>query len=492
MLVNVLGALVAIIDRKNKGNVIPAAIQMMKSLSERGNDSFGLATHDKVFLCESLRELSESRIHSSAAIGYGLNRIFSKDIPQPLADGTTRLAFEGRIYPTSEVPDCEKALSLTEERTDNGLGEFVHRVEGAYAAAIMHNGQLAVARDLLGCKPLYWGEARGIMAFASEQKALWTIGINMPRRFPPGEVWVLGAGDISVRKPDDLTCHAHRSDIDSAAEELSDLVVESIRRRSGDLKRVAIAYSGGVDSAVVASSSALAGLDVELFTVTMRGNGEVEHAKRSAEALGFPLTVKQYSLSDLRSSIPEVIKRIERADVMSLAIAVPIFWVAQLAEKEGFQAFFAGQGADELFGGYDRYVTAYQREGPEKANEMMMKDVQRIAELNLERDEQATAGSKAELRLPFSDLDLVRFALSLPIHLKIGGTDEALQKLILRRVAQLQGVPKSASERPKRAMQYATGVASSIREIAKQARITPRDYVSKQYDRFTRRLLVRS
>jgi len=478
-----LGALVAIADRRNMRNVVPAAIRMLQCLSERGSDSFGLATSDQVHWSDSLGQLSKMQMHSPVVVGYGLKRIFLKDTPQPIASNELRLVFEGRIYPTSGASDCDRALSWIKKNTGPGLRKFVREVDGSYAVATLDDERLSIARDPLGCKPLYLGEKEGIVAFASERKALWAIAVDSPIPLLPGAVETISEGTVSMQQPEVSEPNAcEETDLDSAARRLSELLVESIRKRAGDSRRVAVAYSGGVDSAVVASSSRLAGLDVELFTVTMRGNGELEHAEKSAEALDLPLVAKKYSQSDLRQVIPSVLWKIEKPDVMNLAIAVPMFWTAHLAEEIGFQLIFAGQGADELFGGYDRYIAAYQHEGPEEADRLMTRDIQNLSGSSFERDEQATSGSRVELRLPFADPNLVRYVLSLPLHLKIGGVEEALQKHVLRRVAQLQGIPRFISEKPKRALQYTTGVEAAIRLVAGQEGLAPREYVSRCYD----------
>ncbi len=482
MLADALGALIAIIDRKGDGNIVPAAIEMMQSLSERGSDSFGLATPNDVFVCDSLRSLSNQHPSSSVAIGYNLNRIFSKDISQPLVDGELRIAVEGRIYPTSEDPDCRKVLSRLEGKKSIELQEFVKEVDGSYVMAMLLRGQLLVARDMLGSRPLYWGESKDIVAFASERKALWTLGIESPQRFPPGGVGAIKEGRVSVQRSDvPVPPTRQEIDLDSAARTLSELIIESIKRRAGDLKRVAVAYSGGLDSAVVASSSRSAGLDVELFTVTARGNGELEHARKTAEELGFPLVVRQYSLADVSKAISQVLRRMEKPNVTDVAVAIPIFWACQLAEQAGHHSIFMGQGADELFGGYDRYISTYQKEGPQEANGLMMRDVLSLSELSFERDEQVSAGTKVELRLPFADRELVGFVLSLPLSLKIGGVEESRQKLVLRRVAKLQRIPGSVSEKPKRAIQYSTGVAASIRVLSRKASLAPQEYISATY-----------
>jgi len=462
---------------------------MMRSLTARGSESFGVGTPDEVFVCDSLPQLSDQRIDSPVVVGFNLNRILTKDVPQPLDNGELRLVFEGRVLPTSEISDCKRALSWLEQKQDTRLHDFVKEVDGSYAMAMLHEKQLLVARDTLGCKPLYWGEANGIVAFASERKALWVLGIESPQTFPPGGAGSVREGVVSVQGSDAWEPPIEREiDLDSAARRLSELITESIRKRMGDLRRVAVAYSGGLDSGVVACCSRAAGLDVELLTVTAKGNGEFEHAKKTARELELPLVARQYSLIDVRAAISQALQRMEKPNVMDVAIAIPILWTSQLAQEKGFQAIFMGQCADELFGGYDRYISAYQRQGPEEARRMMMKDILSLSELSLERDEQVSAGTKVELRLPFADKELMRFVLSLPLSLKIGGVEESNQKLILRRVAKLHGIPRSISERPKRAMQYSTGVDASIRSLARSVGLTPQKYVLETFNHIRKKL----
>jgi len=94
--------------------------------------------------------------------------------------------------------------------------------------------------------------------------------------------------------------------------------------------------------------------------------------------------------------------------------------------------------------------------------------------------------------LPFADRELVGFVLSLPLSLKIGGVEESRQKLVLRQVAKLQGVPNSVSERPKRAIQYTTGVATSIRMLSRKASLAPQEYISKIYNDMRREMRSRT
>jgi asparagine synthetase B (glutamine-hydrolysing) len=75
--------------------------------------------------------------------------------------------------------------------------------------------------------------------------------------------------------------------------------------------------------------------------------------------------------------------------------------------------------------------------------------------------------------------------------LKIEKNADSLRKLVLRKVAEHIGLPKSISEKPKRAVQYSTGINDSLKKIAKKQKSTPKEYVNKlffsQFDHATKK-----
>jgi len=73
-----------------------------------------------------------------------------------------------------------------------------------------------------------------------------------------------------------------------------------------------------------------------------------------------------------------------------------------------------------------------------------------------------------ELRLPFADLGLVEFGLSLPTELKLSLEPDSLRKLVLRRLAEKLGFPGEVAQKPKRAVQYSTGVNNALRKLARR------------------------
>jgi asparagine synthase (glutamine-hydrolysing) len=176
-----------------------------------------------------------------------------------------------------------------------------------------------------------------------------------------------------------------------------------------------------------------------------------------------------------------VVRLIEEADPVKAAIGVPFYWTAEKASEAGFKVILAGQGADELFGGYRRYVSEYCQNGAEKVRKLMFDDVARIHESNLERDLKITSFKDVELRLPFGSYDLAKFALSLPVDCKIEPKADTSRKLVLRKMALNVGVPASIAEKPKKAVQYSTGINDAVKRIAKKKGKTVKEYVGELF-----------
>jgi len=195
-----------------------------------------------------------------------------------------------------------------------------------------------------------------------------------------------------------------------------------------------------------------------------------------------PVTIRTYDVADVKDTLAKVLWLIEEPDVMKASVAIPLFWSAQVASKLGCDVLLSGQGADELFGGYRRYLNIYKTKGFEKVAESLFRDTLTSYETNFQRDEPLCTYHKIELRLPFVDTSVVRFALSLPVSLKIQSADDCLRKRILRQLAKALGVPAFVAERPKKAIQYSTGVDKALRDLAKTKGSTLHEYVSKVFN----------
>jgi asparagine synthase (glutamine-hydrolysing) len=139
----------------------------------------------------------------------------------------------------------------------------------------------------------------------------------------------------------------------------------------------------------------------------------------------------------------------------------------------------AGQGADELFGGYRRYLNLYTRFGESAAEKAMVSDIAKMHEQNFEQAFKACSFHNIELRLPLVSYPLVEFALSLPLNFKIVSKNDALRKFVLRKTAEKLGLPKQIVYKPKKAVQYATGVDKALKKLAKRQNLPVRQYLQR-------------
>jgi len=267
----------------------------------------------------------------------------------------------------------------------------------------------------------------------------------------------------------------------TATHELQTLLEHSVEERVSGLKEVAVAFSGGLDSSIIASLVKKSGANVVLIHVSLENEPEVEFAKQAAEELKLPLFSHLYGRYDVQKAVQKVIRVIEEPDPVKVSIGIPIYWTAEKTAEMDCRVMLAGQGADELFGGYRRYVDDYLEDNDERTQRAIFSDIIGMYEANLERDFKTCNYFNVELRLPFATYRIAKFAINLPLELKIERTDNTLRKLVLRRVARDLGLPQLIADRPKRAIQYATGINQAIKKIAKQEGVSMTKYLQKEF-----------
>jgi len=317
---------------------------------------------------------------------------------------------------------------------------------------------------------------------ASNRTALWKLGITEACSFPPGNLASVSSEGFKFKPVKALAyVKPHQVTMVEAAQKLQELLEHSIRVRVRDVKEVAVAFSGGLDSSVIAFLAKKCGANVRLVHVSLGGQPETEEAKKAADELELPLTCCLFGNEDVEKTVPKVVELIEEADPVKVAVGIPFYWVAEKTAESGLRVLLAGQGADELFGGYQRYVNEYLSHGAEKVRETMFADVVRLHESNIERDEKICGFHDVELRLPFASFQIAEFALGLPVDLKIEKKADGLRKLVLREVAKNFSLPASVVEKPKKAVQYSTGVNAVLEKIAKRHGSTINEYVKKLF-----------
>lgn len=485
-----MGAITAIVSKKNE-NVAKKAVTMLKMVEHKDAETFGLASPTTVIIGKSIGDLQDKEPSSSVLIGHVFSKILMSDAPQPIKFHEGTFVFEGRIYSlNTEFSSVEFVTEKLNQNLENAEA-LIKDFEGGFAFAVAESGRLMAGRDSLGSYPLYYGENTALAALASERKALWKIGIKQAHSFPPGHIAVVDKHGFRF-KPAKTLAHARTKQItmQTAAKKLSSLLQQSVKQKVSGLKEVAVAFSGGLDSTIIASLAKKFGVEVHLISVSLKNQPEIEQAKKAAEALNLPLHICLYSEKTVEKVLPKVLWLIEDANPVRTSIGIPVFWTAEKTSKMGFRVMLAGQGADELFGGYKRYLNDYMQYGEEFVQKTIFNDIIKMYENNFERDTKICNFHNVELRLPFAIHQLAKFAASLPLKLKIESPNDALRKTVLRKVAEDIGLPRFIVKKPKRAMQYATGVNKVIKKLAKEKGYSTREYLQEMFQTVFKRMIT--
>jgi len=481
MVVN-MRATIAVFNKKSK-SALPTAIDVLKNHMAEQSLNFTVCSSKTMVSHKSPDVLSKQDIDSSIVIGCSFTKEAKKAYSFHQTENTT-VVFEGSLYTSlaKEALIQEAFKDFLHHETQ--LYPLIEKVEGDYSFFVLKNGQISVVRDPIGVQPLYYGENNEVAAFASNRKMLWQIGIEKVVSFPPGNLCLLTKAGFQFKPVRTVTyVEPKQVSMDEAALEVQRFLEQSVKARVAGLKEVAVAFSGGLDSSIIAYMASKCGVGVNLIHVSLENEPEVETAFEASEKLNLPMQVHLFKEADVEKALPCVVNLIEEADPVKVAIGVSTYWSAQRAQEEGYAVLLAGQGADELFGGYQRYVKEGYEKGAESAHQTMFHDIRGIHEKNLERDTKICIASDVELRLPFVSFNLIDYALGLPVNLKFEQKQDTLRKLVLRKVALNLGLSTTIVNKPKKAVQYSTGINNAIKRIAQKKDQTVNEYITELFQK---------
>ncbi|HAH08192.1 MAG TPA: asparagine synthase (glutamine-hydrolyzing) [Elusimicrobia bacterium] len=317
------------------------------------------------------------------------------DQPMASADGFLRIVFNGEIYNFKELREelrAEGACFRTESDTEVllegyarwGLEKLLPKLAGMFAFALFDHRTktLHLARDRAGKKPLFYRDAGGTFAFASEMRALLALLPSRPGldpegldafltlkfvpspatlvqgvlKLPPGhllskrgsepakvERWWQPLGGKACASPE------------AALERTRELLATAVRRRLVSDVPVCLFLSGGIDSSLIASFLAESGSQgMAAYSIgydDLPAYSEYPYARMVAER--FKLDYRKVELGS------KEVSRLLEDDTLVLDepisdwVWVPLYQLSRRAHEDGFKVVLVGEGADELFFGYD-------------------------------------------------------------------------------------------------------------------------------------------
>ncbi len=305
---------------------------------------------------------------------------------------------------------------------------------------------IIVGRDRVGTRPLFY-HAGSTIAAASDHRLL--RGLEGGRLLEPGESVNLADG---ATKSHPLPTTQSPKSREEAANVLLQRLDASVKMRTRGKRRVAVSFSGGLDSSIVAHCASKYA-DVILCSVFARGSRDERSAREAAEALGLKMVGVEAREEDVRRELQSMDLNFSPSS-MDRALWAIYSISARLARMNGAETILLGQLADELFGGYVKYERAQAVKGGSQAQRMMAEDIARCGREGLIRDEQACS-RWIEPAFPFTDESIVALGLAVPPEMKIAHGE---RKAILRDAARNLDLPESIVEAPKKAAQYSSGV----------------------------------
>jgi asparagine synthase (glutamine-hydrolysing) len=318
---------------------------------------------------------------------------------QPMVNSTgDAISFNGEIYNYRELRknQVERGYKFrSNSDTEVILAEFgqhgtnvFQRLRGMFALALWDesNKQVILARDRFGIKPLYYCQAGEELYFASEMKSLlpflpristnhsalaeyltfqYTISgqtmFDGIKELPPGHYLTVRDSDVSLTKYWDVTYDVeHGKPEEYFKSRLEDLLGDSVDMHLRSDVEIGAYVSGGLDSSLIYSlASSRTGRGLKAFHGRFPGHDgfdESDYARDVTESHAGVLSVKDISAADFVANISKVIYHLDQP--VAGPGAFPQFMVSELASKD-VKVVLGGQGGDEIFGGYARYLIAY-------------------------------------------------------------------------------------------------------------------------------------
>ena len=346
---------------------------------------------------------------------------------QPFKLGKSYVVCNGEIYGFEKLKqelskkyafesdsDCEILLPLYKE-----YGTEMFAMLDAEFACIIYDGDLGeyiAARDPIGIRPLYYGyDKNGAIIFASEAKNLVELTDKiMP--FPPGHYYKGGqfVCYCDIAKVD-AVCH---DDLETVCRNIHDKLVAGVEKRLVADAKVGFLLSGGLDSSLVCAIAAKKSKEpIKTFAIGMSEDAiDLKYAKQVAEYIGSDHKEVFMTPDEVLASLETVIQLLGTYDITTIRASMGMYLVCKaIHEQTDIRVLLTGEISDELFGykytDFAPDATAFQEESQKRIRELHMYDVLRA--------DRCISVNSLEARVPFGDIDFVKYVMSIDPELKL-------------------------------------------------------------------------
>ena len=346
--------------------------------------------------------------------------------------------------------DCEILLPLYQE---HGV-EMFSMLDAEFALILYdaETGGFVAARDPIGIRPLYYGyDKEGSILFASEPKNLLDLTDKiMP--FPPGHYYKDGqfVCYCDLTKVENI-CH---DDLDTICSNIREKLIAGVEKRLVADAKVGFLLSGGLDSSLVCSIAAKRSkTPIKTFAIGMSEDAiDLKYAREVAEHIGSDHTEVIITKDSVLSALEWVIMVLGTYDITTIRASMGMYLLCEAIHKNtDIRVLLTGEISDELFGykytDFAPSAEAFQKEAEKRLRELHMYDVLRA--------DRCISVNSLEARVPFGDLDFVKYVMSIDPEKKLNKYGKG--KYLLRRAFEGDYLPESILYREKAAFSDAVG-----------------------------------
>lgn len=227
-----------------------------------------------------------------------------------------------------------------------------------------------------------------------------------------------------------------------------------------------VAFSGGVDSSLLARLCSDQGKNVQLLTVGFFDAQKKDEIKKTSSILNLPIFIKELDLDALEKDLKNIIKS-KPSSLVELEIVLAFYQVFKLAKDNGIRTVLSANGIDELFCGYNKYKEILENKGTEgikNETDEFLANAKKTFLMN----KKTASDLGIDFIEPFLDDEFIEFAREIPVELKIKNPQDNLRKHIIREVALDLNVPREIALKRKDSMQYSTSIHAAIEKLARR------------------------
>ena len=414
----------------------------------RGPDAFKIIDTGRGLL--GFRRLAIMGLHPEGMQPFELGGSFVVCNGEIYGFETIKEGLRAKGYTFRSESDCEILLPLYEEYGTN----MFSMLDAEYALILFDakTKEYIAARDPIGIRPLYYGyDDKGTICFASEPKNLMKITKKiMP--FPPGHYYKEGKFICYCDMTQvDEVC---KDDLETVCLNIHDKLVKGVEKRLVADAKVGFLLSGGVDSSLVCAIAAKKSkAPIKTFAIGMSEDAiDLKYAKQVAEFIGSNHTEVIISKQDVLSSLEGVIELLGTYDITTIRASIGMYLVCKaIHENTDIRVLLTGEISDELFGykytDFAPNARAFQQEAEKRIRELHMYDVLRA--------DRCIAVNSLEARVPFGDLDFVKYVMAIDPELKLNRYGKG--KYLLRHAFEGDYLPHDILYREKAAFSDAVG-----------------------------------